>query len=137
MRNNLLTAKCLSSVLLFPRLRILDLSFNALGPTVLQQLPSLLENLPLIREIKLSSTHLGDFTIIDEKTKEAYMSYGMTSNTNLSLMLDLSNNHFHKAMLFNWTKLWINLNRISKLCLSNIYSDTIWKNFSLLSDLPK
>ncbi|KAI9340106.1 hypothetical protein BD770DRAFT_219613 [Pilaira anomala] len=136
LRNNLLTAKCLSSILLFPRLRILDLSFNTLGATVLQQLPSLLENLPSIREIKLSFTHLGDFTIIDEKTKEAYMSYGMSSNTNLSLILDLSNNHFHEDMLFNWTKLWINLNRISKLCLSNISSDTKWENFSLLSDLP-
>ncbi|GAA5798594.1 hypothetical protein HPULCUR_003999 [Helicostylum pulchrum] len=137
LRNNLLTVECLSSILPFPHLRVLDLSYNALGPGILLRLPHLLEKLPSLREIKLSSTHLGDFIKLDPDVKEAYITYAMTSNNRSRLKLDLSNNHFYKDMLCNWTTLWINLSRTSRLHLSNISSDTNWDNFQLLSDLPK
>lgn len=137
LRNNLLTVECLSSILPFPHLRVLDLSYNALGPGILQRLPYLLEKLPSLKEIKLSSTHLGDFIKLDPDVKEAYITYTMTSDNRSSLKLDLSNNHFYKDMLCSWTTLWINLSRTTRLYLSNISSDTKWNNFQLLSDLPK
>ncbi|KAI8090480.1 hypothetical protein BDF21DRAFT_190909 [Thamnidium elegans] len=136
LRNNILTVECISSILPFPHLRVLDLSYNALGPGILQRLPYLLEKLPSLREIKLSSTRLGDFIKLDQDVNEAYITYAMTSNNSSSIKLDLSSNHFYKDMLCKWTTLWINLNRITRLYLSNISSDTKWDNFQLLSDLP-
>lgn len=40
-------------------------------------------------------------------------------------------------MLVQWTALWIHLKRISGLGLASITSDIGWKNFELLSDLPR
>lgn len=135
--NNMLTVECLSSITIFINLRILDLSYNTLGPAILQRLPDLLQSMPSLREIKLSGTHLGDFTDIDQDIKEAYIAYGMTAPLDSGLILDLSNNHFHKDILQQWTNILINLKQISGFHLSNISSDTTWDNFDLLSDLPK
>lgn len=132
----MLTADCMHTITKFTRLGTLDLSHNALGPPILQQLPRILQTMPLLREINLSDTHLGKYTLMGPETQEAYESYGLTVPP-FSLILHFSGNHFERDTLWHWTNMWRNLGRITCLYLSNISCDTAWDNFDVLSDLPK
>lgn len=135
--NNLITADCVSLLTKFSNLRVLNLSYNDLGPDILKRLPDLLQSMPSLREIKLEHTHLGDHVDMFGDIKEAYISHGMTAAAGPSLTLNLSNNHFYQDNLWEWTNVWVHLKRLSSLHLSNVTSDTGWDNFQLLSDLSK
>lgn len=135
--NNQLTAECIDIIIKFPNLMALDLSYNELGPTILQRLPYLLEQAPTIRSINLENTHLGSNFEVDADTKDAYTSYRMNNSVTTGLSLNLSNNHFQSDSLWHWTNMWENLERLTSLTLSNVSSDMSWDNFSSLSNLPK
>lgn len=115
----------------------LNLSYNDLGPSILQRLPDLLEKVPTLRDINLEGTRLGSNIELDDYTKDAYTTYGMTVVVRAGISLNISNNHFEDDMLWHWTKMWVNLRRISSITLSNITSESGWDNFHSLSDLPK
>lgn len=137
LNNNQLDITCLDSIVLFTNLMTLNLSYNDFGPSILQRLPDLLEKVPTLRDIRLEGTRLGSNIELDDYTKDAYTTYGMTVVVKAGISLNISNNHFEDDMLWHWTKMWVNLRRISSITLSNITSESGWDNFHSLSDLPK
>ncbi|KAI8640420.1 hypothetical protein BD408DRAFT_419868 [Parasitella parasitica] len=134
--NNRLTTKCLSFLSRY-RLRTLDLSYNSLGPAFLKQLPAFLEKVPSLKQLILVGTEIGRFIEIDEALRIVYSNHGRKGSQGANLTLDISGNYFDINMLTQWTPLWIQLKRISKLELSSIATEGKWLNFELLSDLPK
>lgn len=135
--NNLLTTDCLDNIMKFPKLRVLNLSNNPLGPSILQKLPELLLKVPYIEEINLANTHLGEDCFIDTSTRELYTAYQMAEHMESNLILNISHNHFKQDTLWHWTNLFRNLVRVRSLQLSSVTSDTTWNNFDTLLEIPK
>ena len=137
LKGNQLTVSCFETLIQFPKLIMLDLSYNKLGYHVLQKLPVLLEHLPALIDIRLEGTQMGNLWEIDMETKDAYTSYDMNTFTKNALSLNLSENHFQGDMLWHWTTLWIHIKQMCHLTMSNVTSEAGWDNMFLLSDLPR
>ncbi|KAI8981851.1 hypothetical protein BDF20DRAFT_432030 [Mycotypha africana] len=76
--------------------------------------------------------------VIDDVLLHSYEMYSSSKAFNAAnLTLNLGNNHFKNDMLSQLTSLFLHINRLSRLELSSIFSDSDWMNFAKLSDLPK
>ncbi|EIE77759.1 hypothetical protein RO3G_02463 [Rhizopus delemar RA 99-880] len=110
----------------------ISLSFNPIGPQIIQEVPKMISHFPNLRALNFEGTCLGKYMQVDESIKDLYKCM-IQSDVPYLITLNLSGNHFEKDMLSIWTSLLVYIERLDKLHLSGVSSDTKWNNFALLS----
>ncbi|KAG0792046.1 hypothetical protein G6F16_004657 [Rhizopus arrhizus] len=110
----------------------ISLSFNPIGPQIIQEVPKMISHFPNLRALNFEGTCLGKHMQVDESIKDLYKCM-IQSDVPYLITLNLSGNHFEKDMLSIWTSLLVYIERLDKLHLSGVSSDTKWNNFALLS----
>ncbi|CAO3660934.1 unnamed protein product [Rhizopus stolonifer] len=111
----------------------ITLSFNPIGPQLIEQVPRMISAFPNLRMLNLEGTCLGEFIQVDQEIKELYKKISLSDIPYL-ITINLSDNHFQNDMLSVWTCLLASIERLDKLHLTGISSDMEWNNFMAFSE---
>ncbi|ORE03139.1 hypothetical protein BCV72DRAFT_252043 [Rhizopus microsporus var. microsporus] len=132
-RATLSTLQLLTDLFSNSDLARLSLAYNSLGPELVNKVPELITAFPNLRVLSLEGTCLGKYMAVNDDVRDLYRNMAQ-AEVPYRITVNLSNNHFEKDMLSIWTSLLVHVERLDKLQLSGITSDTVWSNFVALSD---
>ncbi|KAG1169187.1 hypothetical protein G6F70_008620 [Rhizopus microsporus] len=132
-RATLSTLQLLTDLFSNSDLARLSLAYNSLGPELINKVPELITAFPNLRVLNLEGTFIGKYMAVNDDVRDLYRNMAQ-AEVPYRITINLSNNHFEKDMLSIWTSLLVRIERLDKLQLSGITSDTAWSNFVTLSD---